>query len=372
MAAIDLFLPASGHAGQTITIAGNGFTGATAVRFGGSDATSFIVASDNIIIAVVAAGASGSVEVVALAGTVSKAGFIFNPSIKLKMPQSPVYADGDAPAVEDLVWVWDESTSVLRQAPISSLPFSSGGGGGGVSGPISAFPIHVRFGDAAMTVVGADTVITDARLIGKTDYIVTTTQGALGEFNDAQLELDGELGTATILGFTLDDGEKISIIASAITEDAGTIAYEALIARITLLEQIAAVFTPSALGARGGMVLWNKPVGEIPAGWQEVTDWRGRLPIGYDPGDADFNAIRTKVGGAKTHMLTIDEMPAHTHDLTFDSPAEGLDYGSGSSRASVTSHDLDTATTTSVGGGTAHSIMNPYRTCMFIEFIGIE
>ena len=39
------FAPASGHSGTTVTLTGTNFTGATAVRFGTRDASSFAVDS---------------------------------------------------------------------------------------------------------------------------------------------------------------------------------------------------------------------------------------------------------------------------------------------------------------------------------------
>lgn len=43
-----------------------------------------------------------------------------------------------------------------------------------------------------------------------------------------------------------------------------------------------------------------------------LPDMRGRVPVGLDVGQAEFNALGN-AGGAKTHTLTEAEMPSHTH-----------------------------------------------------------
>ncbi|WP_283779602.1 IPT/TIG domain-containing protein [Nocardia sputi] len=67
-------VPGSGSAtgGNTVTLVGNGFTGATAVRFGATPASSYTVVSDTQITAVAPAGAAGPVAVtIATAGGTS-------------------------------------------------------------------------------------------------------------------------------------------------------------------------------------------------------------------------------------------------------------------------------------------------------------
>jgi hypothetical protein len=75
--AITSFSPTSAGTGQTVTITGTNFTGATAVSFGGTSATSFTVVSATSITAVVAAGTSGSISVTTANGIASRVGFTF-------------------------------------------------------------------------------------------------------------------------------------------------------------------------------------------------------------------------------------------------------------------------------------------------------
>jgi hypothetical protein len=74
---ISSFTPTSAGSGTTVTITGTGFTGATAVKFGGVAATSFTVVNATTITAVVGTGASGSVSVTTGFGTGSLPGFTY-------------------------------------------------------------------------------------------------------------------------------------------------------------------------------------------------------------------------------------------------------------------------------------------------------
>jgi hypothetical protein len=78
---VTQFSPATARKGDTVIIYGENFNGASAVKFGGTAASSFTVVSSTRIDAVVAAGASGDVSVTAPAGTGSLSGFRFIPEI---------------------------------------------------------------------------------------------------------------------------------------------------------------------------------------------------------------------------------------------------------------------------------------------------
>ena len=85
----------------------------------------------------------------------------------------------------------------------------------------------------------------------------------------------------------------------------------------------------------------------------------GRVPVGVDPNDSDFNAPN-KTGGSKTVTLTIAQMPSHSHRLkTY------MDAGSSSAwcfdnvnkRYLMASEYCESS-----GGGQPHSNIQPYIT----------
>jgi hypothetical protein len=84
MPKITSFSPEEGETGDTITIIGINFTTATAVTFGGKDASSFEIKSDTEIEAIVGPyGGTGAVAVTNHKGTKSLNGFLY---IKIEVP----------------------------------------------------------------------------------------------------------------------------------------------------------------------------------------------------------------------------------------------------------------------------------------------
>ena len=118
----------------------------------------------------------------------------------------------------------------------------------------------------------------------------------------------------------------------------------------------------------GLIAIWGKPASEpIPEGWRECTDLRGRFPLGWNPDDEDFNQLG-KEGGAKTHTLTIDEMPSHSHKVPLF--AGGSATGNRDGHPDNRIDDNRTVDSHRVGGNQPHNNMPPYRIIKYIEFIG--
>jgi hypothetical protein len=124
-----------------------------------------------------------------------------------------------------------------------------------------------------------------------------------------------------------------------------------------------------ALSAGSGLVTMSDiyPVGSIyinaavttnPATLLGFGTWvafgTGKMMVGYDASDTDFDALQ-ETGGAKTHTLTTSEIPSHTHNSNFIASGTGV---SGVNTAG--NYNATTNATSATGGGSAHNNMPPY------------
>jgi hypothetical protein len=153
-----------------------------------------------------------------------------------------------------------------------------------------------------------------------------------------------------------------TLIAEELEKKVNTTTLEGVVKRLGELEKKNAVFQTG-----GGMLFWNKAANLIPPGWREVVDWRGRMPVGFDSTQAEFNAMG-KSGGSKDKTLSVNEMPSHSHTITGKLPKlqNDIDRGGGTSKFSL--DDIANGSTDNAGGGQSFSIMNPYRVVIFIEY----
>jgi hypothetical protein len=130
---ISSFTPTASFAGNVVRINGSNFTGATAVKFGGTDAASYTVVNSSRIDAVVGAGSTGNVTVTNGFGIGSRPGFTFN----LRSISLPVTWD-DFATVNLNSSSFAQVTSVIATDPLdvsnTVLRMTKAGGGAGVSG----------------------------------------------------------------------------------------------------------------------------------------------------------------------------------------------------------------------------------------------
>lgn len=239
-----------------------------------------------------------------------------------------MYIDGELCPFTSVIG--DDTTKIIKSVLTENLPFKSG----------SNFPVF-RTTTAIVDVAG--TQLVDFITVPKVPELVNPTIGwdDIEDIPD-NIVLDPNVGTANPL----------------------------LLTRIIELEKKNAVFQ-----AGGGMVLWNKPLGAIPAGWQEVVNWRGRMPVGMDITvdgvgafvNPEFSPLTGglildpgRTGGNKKHTLTNAELPT---DVV--KPYVADEQGHGPETPTLRSIGI-----TPIGLGQAFDIMNPFRTVLFIEYVG--
>ena len=95
----------------------------------------------------------------------------------------------------------------------------------------------------------------------------------------------------------------------------------------------------------------------------------GRVPVGIDTTQTEFNEVE-KTGGEKTHTLSINEMPKHTHYI-YNSEGGTIQFQPYSTRDNGTSGSSDKAgyasTVTCTGGDNPHNNLQPYITCYMFK-----
>lgn len=93
-----------------------------------------------------------------------------------------------------------------------------------------------------------------------------------------------------------------------------------------------------------------------------LPNLKGKVPVGLDSNDSDFDTLG-ETGGEKTHTLTVNEMPSHSHTLRFDQTA-----GSDNSGIKVGVQSIYGGTTFmgKTGGGQSHNNLQPYQVTNYI------
>ena len=104
-------------------------------------------------------------------------------------------------------------------------------------------------------------------------------------------------------------------------------------------------------------------------GYTWVRTCVGRVPVGIDSTQTEFNTLG-KTGGEKTHKLTINEMPSHTHTanrLVFLSAENVREVAGITAGPAFTPQGMGRAADINnyTGGSQPHNVIQPYEVISF-------
>lgn len=134
----------------------------------------------------------------------------------------------------------------------------------------------------------------------------------------------------------------------------------ALITEINLLKLKTAAIT------NGGIIWpWRRPASEIPAGWKECIDFRGKTIFGRDPNDSTFANLGNSIG-TKTKNIQKTNLPAVGIGYEDVEPGNP-DWMGGGYDGGNNHFTRRNKTTSNLGDGTAMDVLNPGRIVNFIE-----
>lgn len=115
----------------------------------------------------------------------------------------------------------------------------------------------------------------------------------------------------------------------------------------------------------GAVLAFN--LATCPSGWSRFTDADGRVITGLSS-EAEFNTL-LKTGGEKTHTLTVNEMPSHTHIYQTGAIVSGVtsiqDMGAYKFGGGTADDHAYRYISEATGGGAAHNNLQPYVTLLY-------
>ena len=121
----------------------------------------------------------------------------------------------------------------------------------------------------------------------------------------------------------------------------------------------------------GMIILWSGASDNIPTGFalcdgnNGTPNLSGRFVVGFDASNGDYDVDDT--GGAESVTLTLNQIPAHKHDTTFDNKKYFPGGGSTSiSFGGAGGYPADTFSMSNAGGGQSHENRPPFYALCYI------
>lgn len=161
---------------------------------------------------------------------------------------------------------------------------------------------------------------------------------------DGTLQITGPSGSR-VLGALQPPPGVVAAYGAAAAPSGWLLCDGAAVSRATYAALFAVVGTTFGVG--DGATTFNLP------------NLKGRVPVGLDAGQVEFDVL-AKTGGAKTHTLTVAEMPAHTHTVPLQLNAVASTGGN------IVAQTGAGVVTGSEGGGGAHQNLQPYLVLNYI------
>ncbi|MFA5119284.1 MAG: hypothetical protein WC695_10665 [Candidatus Omnitrophota bacterium] len=123
---------------------------------------------------------------------------------------------------------------------------------------------------------------------------------------------------------------------------------------------------------RGVVAMWSGTIAAIPEGWvlcdgtNGTPDLRDKFVVGGRQDSAglvksNVSGVLLQTGGEAAHILTVAELPAHTHGVYLS----GSDYPGSESKIASAMNTVG-GQTAATGGGVAHNNLPPYYAIAFI------
>ena len=197
--------------------------------------------------------------------------------------------------------------------------------------------------------IEADNLADDA--VGKAELnsSVVNAGGGLKQETDGSLSVDPSDTNPCVEA--ADGG--VRVVADGSSIERGVSGLQVKAGGIT--NAMMAVSAQLPVGAVYLAVVSTNPATSLGYGtWSQIA--QGKMLIGQNGSDADFDTAE-ETGGAKTHTLTVAEMPNHHHgDRNYI--AEGGSVGQAVQQGNAYTNSY--IPVGAEGGGEAHSIMNPY------------
>ena len=154
-----------------------------------------------------------------------------------------------------------------------------------------------------------------------------------GQWYDLVLPAFDSLPVGAIVGWTTNTAPDNYLVCDG-----------SAVSRITYADLFSVIGT--TYGTGDGSTTFNLP------------NLKGRVPVGQDTTQTEFDTLG-ETGGEKTHTLTIQEMPRHTHTQKLGGNISTVDNAAGD----YIIGDANTENVSYTGGSQAHNIMQPYIVC---------